>query len=141
MANELDEMTGPVNGAGRDINVIEKQLPTCVGWGSTLFEILLWCLGIIPGLIFLFMKIGESVIAVTAHGYCGVERVDYENVHGGDGEWHSVAVPWVEYLPVQRTSEMCLSERGETSDLFGKRAIASGSGVYRRSILSFLGGA
>ena len=60
MANALDEMTGPVNGAGRDINVIEKQLPTTVGWGSTLFEIVLWCLGILPGLIFLFMKIGAA---------------------------------------------------------------------------------
>ena len=58
MANELDEVTGPVNGAGRDINVIEKQLPVRVGFGSTLFEILLWCLGIIPGVVFLFMKIG-----------------------------------------------------------------------------------
>ena len=58
MANELDEMTGPVNGAGRDINVIEKQIPVRVGWGSTLFEIVLWCLFIVPGLIFLFMKIG-----------------------------------------------------------------------------------
>ena len=60
MANELDEMTGPVNGAGRDINVIEKQIPVKVGFGSLLFEIVLWCLGIIPGLIFLFMKIGAK---------------------------------------------------------------------------------
>jgi LemA protein len=60
MANELDEITGPVNGAGRDVNVIEKQLPARVGWGSTLFEIVLWCLGIFPGLIFLFMKIGAK---------------------------------------------------------------------------------
>ena len=57
MANELDEMTGPVNGAGRDINVIEKQLPVKVGVGSTVFEVMLWVLGIIPGLVFLFMKI------------------------------------------------------------------------------------
>ena len=60
MANELDEMTGPVNEAGRDINVIEKQLPVKVGFGSTLFEILLWGCGIIPGIIFLFMKIGAK---------------------------------------------------------------------------------
>ena len=60
MANELDETTGPVNGAGRDINVIEKQLPVRVGFGSTLFEIILWCLFIVPGLIFLFMKIGAK---------------------------------------------------------------------------------
>ncbi len=57
MANELDEMTGNVNASGRDINVIEKQIPVQVGFGSTLFEICLWILGILPGLIFLFMKI------------------------------------------------------------------------------------
>ena len=58
MANELDELTDTVNPAGRDVNVIEKQLKVSVGWGSTLFEILLWVCGILPGLIFLFMKIG-----------------------------------------------------------------------------------
>lgn len=60
MANELDEMTGPVNSAGRDINVIEKQLPVEVGFGSLLFEILLWVCFIVPGVIFLFMKIGAK---------------------------------------------------------------------------------
>jgi LemA protein len=57
MANELDEMTGPVNEQGRDINVIERQLPVKVGVGSVIFEVVLWLLGILPGLIFLFMKI------------------------------------------------------------------------------------
>ena len=56
MANELDELTGPVNAEGRDINVIEKQIPVTVGVGSTIFEIVLWCLFIIPGLIFQLMK-------------------------------------------------------------------------------------
>ncbi len=60
MANELDEMTGPVNEAGRDINVIEKQIPVKVGVGSTIFQILLWVLGIIPGVIFLFVKISAG---------------------------------------------------------------------------------
>lgn len=57
MANELNELTDYVNEDGRDVNVIEKQIPVKVGWGSTLFEVLLWVCGIIPGLIFLFMKI------------------------------------------------------------------------------------
>lgn len=57
MANELDEMTGPVNEAGRDVNVIEKQIQVKVGVGSKIFEVLLWILGIIPGLIFLGMKV------------------------------------------------------------------------------------
>ncbi|MCH5179610.1 MAG: LemA family protein [Erysipelotrichales bacterium] len=56
MANELDEMTGPVNKEGRDVNVIEKQIQVKVGVGSIIFEILLWVLGIIPGIVFLFMK-------------------------------------------------------------------------------------
>lgn len=86
MANLLDEVTGPVNDNGRDIHVIDRQLPVTVGFGSTLFEIALWVtipvlvllyvlimgatlenpvlvgvvgclLGILPGVIFIFMKI------------------------------------------------------------------------------------
>ncbi|HHT66953.1 MAG TPA: LemA family protein [Erysipelotrichaceae bacterium] len=57
MANELDELTGPVNEKGTDVNVIHKQIKVQVGWGSTLFEVILWVLFIIPGLVFLFLKI------------------------------------------------------------------------------------
>ncbi|CDR30883.1 LemA family [Acholeplasma oculi] len=60
MGNELNEMNGPVNEQGRDINVIDKQLQVKVGVGSLIFEIVLWVLGIIPGLIFLFMKINAK---------------------------------------------------------------------------------
>ncbi len=57
MANQLDELNGPINEQGRDINVIQKQIPVVVGTGSKVFEVLLWVLGILPGLIFLIMKI------------------------------------------------------------------------------------
>lgn len=86
MANLLDEVTGPVNDNGRDVHVIDRQLPVKITFGSTLFEIALWvtipvlvllyvaimghtlenpllvgvvgCLvGILPGVIFIFMKI------------------------------------------------------------------------------------
>ena len=57
MANVLDEETGPVREEGREINVIAKQIPVTVGKGSKVFEVLLWCLFIIPGLVFLIMKI------------------------------------------------------------------------------------
>ncbi|MDR2168878.1 MAG: LemA family protein [Planctomycetaceae bacterium] len=60
MPNELDEMNPVTNVAGRDVNVIERQLPVQVGIGSLIFEIALWVLGIFPGLIFLFMKIGAQ---------------------------------------------------------------------------------
>lgn len=81
---------------------------------------------------------GESTVAVTAHGYRGVDRVDYETVHGGDGRWHEVPVHWIEYLPVKRTSSMCLSEGGTPSEIFKRRAAESHESAYRRSILSFL---
>ncbi len=56
MANELDEMQPQINEQGRDVNVIEKQLPVTIGTGTVVFEIALWVLGIIPGIIFLYMK-------------------------------------------------------------------------------------
>ena len=63
MVNELDELdTSAINEEGRDTHVIEKQIPVKVGPGSTVFQIILWVLGIIPGLIFLAMKI-------KAHNY------------------------------------------------------------------------
>ncbi len=60
MANELDELTGPVNQEGKDVNVIAKQIPVTVGTGSKVFEVLLWVLGIIPGVIFTFVKINAG---------------------------------------------------------------------------------
>ena len=83
---------------------------------------------------------GESTIAVTAHGYRGEERVDYKEVYGGDGKWHEVPVTWKEYLPVQRTSNMGISERGTPSDIFKQRVAASHASAFRRSILSYLSG-
>ena len=51
MANELDEITGSVDAGGRDVNVIAKQIPVTVGAGSRQFEIAIWVVGFIPGLI------------------------------------------------------------------------------------------
>ncbi len=57
MGNQLDELKGPVSEDGQDVNVIHKQLKIEVGVGSTIFEVILWLLAIIPGLVFLIMKI------------------------------------------------------------------------------------
>ena len=46
MANQLDEMNGPIMEQGHDVNVIAKQIPVTVGFGSKFFEIMLWVLGI-----------------------------------------------------------------------------------------------
>ncbi len=60
MANQLDELNPEVREEGLDTNVIVKKLPAEVGVGSKIFEVILWILGILPGLIFLFMKISAQ---------------------------------------------------------------------------------
>ena len=57
MANMLDELNPEVREDGVDTNVIAKKIPVTVGVGSLIFEILLWVLGIIPGIVFTIMKI------------------------------------------------------------------------------------
>ena len=86
MANLLDETQGPINNEGRDVHVIDRQIPVTITFKSTLFEIALWItipilvllyvcfmgnqlespagvaaigclLGMLPGVIFIFMKI------------------------------------------------------------------------------------
>ena len=56
MANQLDELNPEIREEGLETNVIAKKLPVKVGFGSTVFEIFLWVCGILPGVIFLFMK-------------------------------------------------------------------------------------
>ena len=57
MANELDETKDPIREEGRDVHVIDKQLTVTVDWRSTFFQVILWVLGIIPGIVFAVMKI------------------------------------------------------------------------------------
>lgn len=60
MANQLDELNPEVREEGLDTAVIFKKIHAEVGVGSKIFEVMLWVLGIIPGLIFLFMKISAQ---------------------------------------------------------------------------------
>ena len=58
MAVQLDELsTENIRKEGLDVNVIAQKIPVKVGVGSKIFEVLLWVLAIIPGVIFLFKKI------------------------------------------------------------------------------------
>ena len=58
MSYQLDELsTENIRAEGLDTHVIAKKIPVTVGKGSLVFEIILWCLGIIPGLVFLILKV------------------------------------------------------------------------------------
>ena len=57
MANELDELNANVNPQGRNVNVIERQLPVTTTAGETFLCVYLpWFLFIIPGLILWLMR-------------------------------------------------------------------------------------
>ena len=51
----------------------------------------------------------KDLVAVTAHSYRGIDRLDFVPVFGGDGRLHPVPVHWVEYVPVERTSHILVS--------------------------------
>ncbi len=55
--SQLDEFNDPILEEGQDAHVIAKRIEVKVGVGSLLFEILLWVLFIVPGVIFLVKKI------------------------------------------------------------------------------------
>ena len=57
MANMLDELNPEIREEGLDTNVIAKRVKVEVGTGSLIFEIFLWVCFVIPGLIFLYMKV------------------------------------------------------------------------------------
>ena len=57
MANELDEVTAVPRDEGRDVNVIDKQLQPNNWKSAIVLEVILFILGIIPGLIFLLCRV------------------------------------------------------------------------------------
>lgn len=60
-------------------------------------------------------------IRVTAYSYQAFERVDYETRLGGDGNLHSIPIPWTEYVPISRDQDVKLKEFGLTDRTFEKR--------------------
>ena len=57
---------------------------------------------------------GGDTVAVTAYSYSAHPRTDFVPVLGGDGRMHSVPVPWIEYLPEQKTTLMTVKYIGLT---------------------------
>ena len=70
MANELDETTGPTNRSGRDVNVIDKQIRAEIGSGTRIFEIAIWVVGVLLGIL-VGLATG-SVVAVVLFPLLGL---------------------------------------------------------------------
>ena len=59
-------------------------------------------------------KENADVVSVTAYSYQAVQRVDQVLKMGGDGNLHHVPVPWIEYIPVQKTTNMLVQRTDMT---------------------------
>lgn len=55
----------------------------------------------------------ECTVDITAHSYEGIPRLTYVTVHGRDGNDHKVPVEWIEYVPVEQTVPMAVTERAD----------------------------
>ena len=75
---------------------------------------------------YLYSDNETDCIEVIAHSYRGVDRVDVIPVIGGDGRFHGVPVPWVEYLPVVRTTRVAVKRIGLKDKDFRAGAYKSG---------------
>ncbi len=107
--------------------------------------------GVTPG-----GKDNECTVDITAYGYEGIPHVTHVKVHGRDGHDHDVPVEWIEYVPVERTVPMAVTERADLT-LPGFRALveenetlreavfrsglASPDRHFRRNLIAFVGDA
>ncbi len=62
-------------------------------------------------------------ICVTASSYDVIPKVDFVSVLGGDGYWHSVAVPWDCYVPLSKSSSFSVApeELAKDKNIMAKR--------------------
>ena len=65
-------------------------------------------------------------VMINAKSYIGEKRLDFVPVLGRDGKVHPVPVPWVEYIPVERTSKIAVKSVGLNRQDFAQKAKENG---------------
>jgi len=82
---------------------------------------------------------GVDRVVVTAYSYATENRVDFVPVLGGDGDIHNVPVPWVEYIPVSKQSDMMVKALNHTSREFSHKSGGSmpENGAYFHGMLAY----
>ena len=52
----------------------------------------------------------DPVVEVTAQGYRGIEQIDHQQVLCGNGHLYDVPIRWIQYVPVEHTTQVRHSE-------------------------------
>lgn len=71
-----------------------------------------------------------DVVDVFANSYKTIRRVDFIPVFGGDGRMHAVPVPWLQYIPLSKRTEIRIKSVDLTDNDFRKSNYASSLGDY-----------
>lgn len=80
-------------------------------------------------------------LEITAYSYRTVHRVDVIPVFGGDGRMHAVPVPWIEYIPVSKKTEMSvksldMSDKDYKESKYASESVAH---IFSRRLFATLG--
>ena len=83
---------------------------------------------------------GTDRVLVTAYSYKAEERVDLVPVMGGDGRLHAVPVPWLEYIPIRRTTDMAVKSLGYTEREYNQKAggIRPDLSAYMHGLMAYI---
>lgn len=99
----------------------------------------------------LVKTIGDSdVNKVHAYSFRTETHITYVSVHGGDGYYHDVPVEWIEYIPVEKTSEFVVQHcqatkkqydnnyRNGLFNEFLSQFSSNNDMIYKKGFISFL---
>lgn len=69
---------------------------------------------------------GIDEICISAYSYDTIPRIDVIPVHGGDGRWHGVPVPWSEYIPIVATNNFFVASESVVKN---RNVLAARNGI------------
>ncbi|MDE7439482.1 MAG: hypothetical protein K2N23_03140 [Clostridia bacterium] len=99
-------------------------------------------------------KYGDAdSVLITAYAFRGERRVTYIPRFGGDGRTHMVPVVWIEYIPIEKRTQMAVqkkqssrldfnlnSAKSEFKDMLNKYSVKMAC-LYERGVFAMLTGA
>ena len=77
----------------------------------------------------------QDVVGVKALSYDTIRKVEYVSVMGGDGHFHSVPVPWIEYIPLENSGSFVVGDL-ESDDEVAFRSLGQEGVIYARGLVS-----
>lgn len=88
---------------------------------------------------------------VHAYSYYTIPHTDYVSVYGGDGSWHDVPVPWLEYVAIEKSTDFVVQKveaskkqydnnyRNGFVNEFLSHFKTGNDIIYKKGFVSFLG--